>query len=142
MRTCRRCGTFACAECVGSDGTLCAACERRVALAPKPARPWRWALLVGAVPFAIWVVVSSVLNYLRPDLIQPMLDHTFGYVLIRAVTFLLGANVLVVRLLLSIPQPALRRGLVIALELVAVLGAVFVPLFAPIVFAFLFGNAA
>ena len=32
------------------------------------------------------LILGMVLNYMRPDLMQPMLDHIFGYVLVGLIT--------------------------------------------------------
>lgn len=140
MLTCRRCGTFVCAERVAADGLTCTACERRAQLAPKPGRPWLWSLAAGALPLAAFIVVGTAVSWLRPDLVQPLFDRPFGYLLIVAALFLTGVNVFATRLLLLIRRRALGVGLIVTMQLVAVSVAVFVALFAPVVFAFMFGD--
>ena len=39
--------------------------------------------LQGWVVAAMPLILGLVLNYMRPDLMEPMLDHWFGYVLVR-----------------------------------------------------------
>jgi tight adherence protein B len=55
-----------------------------------------------------WVVASMplflgiVLNYLRPDLMEPMLDHWFGYILIAAIAIMETLGILLIRKIVAI----------------------------------------
>jgi hypothetical protein len=109
-------------------------------LDPKVARPWLWSLGGGALPLFAYFGLSMILNFMRPDLMRPMLDHIFGFLLISAVVFLSCVNLFVTRLLLLVRHAGVRLGLVLVFQLLAVFGAVFVALFAPIIFAFMFGD--
>jgi tight adherence protein B len=54
--------------------------------------------VVGAMP----LVLGVVLNYMRPDLMQPMLDHIFGYVLVFAIIVMEVLGMLVIRRIVNI----------------------------------------
>jgi tight adherence protein B len=54
--------------------------------------------VVGAMP----LVLGVVLNYMRPDLMQPMLDHIFGYVLVSAVVVMETMGMLIIRRIVNI----------------------------------------
>ncbi len=54
--------------------------------------------VVGAMPLALGVV----LNYMRPDLMQPMLDHWFGYVLVAAIILMEVMGLLLIRRITNI----------------------------------------
>jgi tight adherence protein B len=55
-----------------------------------------------------WVVASMpvalffVLSYLRPDLVEPMMDHWFGYVLIAAIAVMEVLGMLIIRKIVNI----------------------------------------
>ncbi len=94
------------------------------------------ALVLGLLPVALWLV----LNFMRPDLLAPMLDHVFGYVA-TTVELLLVSGSLVAYLAAALQE---RAGARVGLQLVGVLlftlPAVFLVLFGPIVFAFMYGG--
>jgi tight adherence protein B len=52
------------------------------------------------------LLLGVVLNYMRPDLMQPMLDHIFGYVLVAAIMLMEIMGVLLIR---RIPTSTSRR---------------------------------
>lgn len=54
--------------------------------------------VVGAMP----LVLGMVLNYMRPDLMQPMLDHLFGYVLVAAICVMEILGMLIIRRIVNI----------------------------------------
>ncbi len=54
--------------------------------------------VVGAMP----LVLGLVLNYMRPDLMQPMLDHIFGYVLVGAIVVMEALGMLIIRRIVNI----------------------------------------
>jgi tight adherence protein B len=54
--------------------------------------------VVGAMP----LVLGVVLNYMRPDLMQPMLDHIFGYLLVLAIIVMEVLGMLVIRRIVNI----------------------------------------
>jgi hypothetical protein len=106
--------------------------------ATSPAwRPWIAPTVVTVLPPGLFVV----LTFLRPDLIRPMLDHLFGYVLVSVTTVLsLLGGVLVGLWSLGTLE---SKGLRLTSGLLGVVGctlpALFLILFGPIVFTFLFG---
>lgn len=95
------------------------------------------ALVLGGLPILLFVV----LNFMRPDLMRPMLDHVFGYVWVAAVTsFTVGSTGLylvgaLVRFQRRTPRVILALG-----GLACTLPALLLVLFGPIVFAFMYGN--
>jgi tight adherence protein B len=48
------------------------------------------------------IVLGFVLNYLRPDLMEPMLDHWFGYILIGAIAVMEALGILIIRKIVNI----------------------------------------
>jgi tight adherence protein B len=54
--------------------------------------------MVSAMP----LLLGLVLNYMRPDLIQPMLQHLFGYVLVGIVLVMEGLGFLLIRRIVNI----------------------------------------
>ncbi len=54
--------------------------------------------IVAAMPLALGVV----LNYMRPDLMGPMLDHWFGYVLVGAICLMEIMGILIIRRIVNI----------------------------------------
>ncbi len=56
----------------------------------------------GWVVASMPVVLGFVLNYLRPDLMEPMLDHWFGYVLIAAIAVMEVLGILIIRKIVNI----------------------------------------
>jgi tight adherence protein B len=58
--------------------------------------------LQGWVVAAMPLVLGLVLNYLRPDLIGPMLGHLFGYVLVAAIVVLETLGILWIRRIVQV----------------------------------------
>jgi tight adherence protein B len=58
--------------------------------------------LQGWVVSAMPVVLGMVLNYMRPDLMQPMLDHIFGYILVAAIALMEIMGILIIRRIVNI----------------------------------------
>ena len=54
--------------------------------------------VVGSMP----LILGMVLNYMRPDLMQPMLDHIFGYVLVGAIVVMDVLGMLIIRRIVNI----------------------------------------
>lgn len=54
--------------------------------------------VVGSMP----LILGMVLNYMRPDLMQPMLDHIFGYVLVGAIVVMEVLGMLIIRRIVNI----------------------------------------
>jgi tight adherence protein B len=54
--------------------------------------------VVGAMP----LILGMVLNYMRPDLMQPMLDHIFGYILVSAIVVMETMGMLIIRRIVNI----------------------------------------
>jgi len=54
--------------------------------------------IVAAMPLALAVV----LNFMRPDLMQPMLGHPFGYVLVAAIAILETLGILWIRRIVQV----------------------------------------
>ena len=96
------------------------------------------AIALGVLHLALWVV----LNFMRPDLIAPMLDHVFGYVITAVELLLVSLGVLVFLVAGLQTGSGTRIGLQIAGFLLCTLRALFLVLFGPIVFAFMYGNAS
>jgi len=53
--------------------------------------------LQGWIVAAMPLVLGCVLNYLRPDLMKPMLEHPFGYVLVATICVMEGLGILWIR---------------------------------------------
>lgn len=58
--------------------------------------------LQGWVVSAMPLILGVVLNYMRPDLMQPMLDHWFGYVLVAAIILMEILGVIIIRRITNI----------------------------------------
>lgn len=54
--------------------------------------------IVAALPLALGVV----LNYMRPDLMEPMMDHIFGYILVAIIMIMEVLGILVIRKIVNI----------------------------------------
>ena len=93
------------------------------------------AIALGCAP----LVLAVVLNFMRPDLIAPMLDHIFGYVLVATTTVLVMGGVLVQLVAALQTSTGTRIGLSVAAFLLLTLPALGLVLFGPIVFAFMYG---
>lgn len=58
--------------------------------------------LQGMVVASLPLVLGVVLNFMRPDLMQPMLDHMFGYVLVAIIVTMEILGVLLIRRIVNI----------------------------------------
>ena len=47
-------------------------------------------------------ILGMVLNYMRPDLMGPMMDHWFGYVLVTVIAIMEVLGVLIIRRIVNI----------------------------------------
>ncbi len=56
----------------------------------------------GWVVAAMPVVLGFVLNYMRPDLMEPMLDHMFGYILIAMIAIMEVLGIIIIQKIVSI----------------------------------------
>jgi tight adherence protein B len=54
--------------------------------------------VVGAMP----IILGVILNYMRPDLMQPMLDHWFGYLLVTMIMVMEIMGMLIIRRITNI----------------------------------------
>jgi hypothetical protein len=93
-------------------------------------------IVLGCLPLGLWLA----LNYVRPDLIAPMLQHVFGYA-ITAVELLCVLGGLVVYVVAATQRTAgARIGISIAAFFVCTLPAALMMIFGPVVFAFMYGG--
>ena len=58
--------------------------------------------LQGWVVASMPAVLGMVLNYMRPDLMEPMLNHVFGYVLVLAICIMEVLGLLIIRRIVNI----------------------------------------
>ena len=58
--------------------------------------------LQGWVVSAMPLILGVVLNYMRPDLMQPMLEHIFGYILVLAIILMEILGILLIRRITNI----------------------------------------
>jgi tight adherence protein B len=58
--------------------------------------------LQGWVVAAMPAILGMVLNYMRPDLMEPMMDHWFGYVLVTIIAIMEVLGVLIIRRIVNI----------------------------------------
>lgn len=56
----------------------------------------------GWVVAAMPLILGMVLNWMRPDLMQPMFEHVFGYVLIVGVLLMEGLGIFLIRRIVNI----------------------------------------
>lgn len=56
----------------------------------------------GYVVAAMPLVLGVVLNYMRPDLMEPMMDHWFGYILVAAVFVMEVLGMFIIRKIVNI----------------------------------------
>jgi hypothetical protein len=94
------------------------------------------AVALGVLPLGLW----TMLNFMRPDLMAPMLDHVFGYVITGVELLLVSLGVLVFLVAGLQTGSGTRIGLQIAGFLLCTLPALFLVLFGPVAFAFMYGN--
>lgn len=94
------------------------------------------AIALGVLPVGLW----TMLNFMRPDLMAPMLDHVFGYVITGVELLLVSLGVLGFLVAGLQTGAGTRIGLQIGGFLLCTVPALFLVLFGPIVFAFMYGN--
>ena len=96
------------------------------------------AIVFGTLPVWLWFV----LNFMRPDLLAPMLDHVFGYIITVAEALLTLLALLAYLVVVAAKRQSRGRriGLSIAAALLCTVPALLLVLFGPIVFAFMHGN--
>jgi tight adherence protein B len=82
--------------------TLSSTIRERFRLEGKIAALTAQGKLQGWVVAAMPLVLGVVLNYMRPDLMQPMLDHIFGYILVTAIIIMEAMGILVIRRITNI----------------------------------------
>ncbi|PTL76138.1 type II secretion system F family protein [Vitiosangium sp. GDMCC 1.1324] len=58
--------------------------------------------LQGWVVAAMPAILGIVLNYMRPDLMEPMMDHWFGYVLVTVIAIMEVLGVIIIRRIVNI----------------------------------------
>ena len=58
--------------------------------------------LQGWVVAAMPAILGMVLNYMRPDLMEPMLDHWFGYVLVTIIAIMELLGIFIIRRIVNI----------------------------------------
>ncbi|MEN9796850.1 MAG: hypothetical protein RL653_546 [Pseudomonadota bacterium] len=58
--------------------------------------------LQGWIVASMPLVLGMVLNYMRPDLMQPMLEHIFGYVLVFVIAVMEILGILIIRRIVNI----------------------------------------
>jgi hypothetical protein len=115
--------------------------DREMSTTPDapPSPPGARAVITSVVWGMSPVSLFFVLNYMRPDLMAPMLDHVFGYTLARGVGLVVLIST-VIYVFALFRTKRWRIALTIGGSLLCTLPALFAVLFGPIVFAFMFGN--
>ena len=58
--------------------------------------------LQGWVVAAMPAILGLVLNYMRPDLMEPMMDHIFGWILVLVIMIMEALGVLIIRRIVNI----------------------------------------
>ncbi|HYO65378.1 MAG TPA: type II secretion system F family protein [Archangium sp.] len=58
--------------------------------------------LQGWVVAAMPAILGVILNYMRPDLMEPMMDHWFGYVLVTVIAIMEVLGVIIIRRIVNI----------------------------------------
>ncbi len=58
--------------------------------------------LQGWIVASMPLILGVVMNYMRPDLMQPMLDHWFGYILVGAIVLMEIMGILIIRRIVNI----------------------------------------
>ncbi len=94
------------------------------------------AITLGCIP----LVLAVVLNFLRPDLMRPMLGHVYGYGLMGAELMLIVGGMCIFVVAALQRGWGTRVGVALAGLALCTFPAVLLLLFGPIVFAFMFGN--
>jgi len=150
--SCRRCGRFACQECASKVQErhcgLCPECAERANEQALKRRMRRWQKVVLGGAIAGPTALALVLAFMRRDLLEPMLDHWFGYLVVGASSLLVGTQAIVLFLFFSLFNRRAAQSdtsptgpsvaLSVASGLLCTLPVVFLVLFGPIVFRFVF----
>ncbi|EAU65580.1 type II secretion system F family protein [Stigmatella aurantiaca] len=58
--------------------------------------------LQGWIVASMPAVLGMVLNSMRPDLMEPMMDHMFGYVLVTVIAIMEILGILIIRRIVNI----------------------------------------
>jgi len=58
--------------------------------------------LQGWIVAALPLLLGLVMNWMRPDLMQPMFDHAFGYILVGIIIFMEVLGILIIRKIVNI----------------------------------------
>jgi len=58
--------------------------------------------MLAAIVSAMPLVLGIVFNYMRPDLMDPMMDHWFGYVLVTIIAIMEVLGVIIIRRIVNI----------------------------------------
>ncbi len=82
--------------------TLSTTIRERFRLVGKIAALTAQGKLQGWVVSAMPLILGMVLNYMRPDLMEPMLDHIFGYILVAVIMVMEVMGVLIIRRITNI----------------------------------------
>jgi hypothetical protein len=93
------------------------------------------------VPLAVFGGVSLVLASLRPDLAGPCWKHLFGMLVMVVMVIVSAVTGSLTRLVFWSPRPGVRVMVGLLIQAVAVFLTVLIAVFAPIVFAFMYGQA-
>jgi len=56
----------------------------------------------GWIVAALPLLLGVVLNYMRPDLMEPMMDHIFGYILVGLILIMEAMGILIIRKIVNI----------------------------------------
>jgi tight adherence protein B len=56
----------------------------------------------GWIVAALPLLLGVVLNYMRPDLMEPMMDHIFGYVLVALILIMEALGIVIIRKIVNI----------------------------------------
>jgi hypothetical protein len=103
-------------------------------------RPSNVALSVSAAAGLVPLFLATVLNALRPDLLAPMLDHAFGRVAVALLVLFAAVGTLCFVAACFARETSARVILRVVAVVVGVLPGCALALFAPIVFAFMYGS--
>lgn len=124
---------------------------------PRPStKCWRVALgrshfVVAGSAAVMPIALAALLNYMRPDLTAPLLDHPWGALVVSVIVFLdgLGPAVMLlgwwlVQRFVNQERRTLRRFLTFGVGsgamLLFTLPAIFLVLFSPVAFVFMYGG--
>jgi tight adherence protein B len=56
----------------------------------------------GWIVAALPLLLGLVLNYMRPDLMEPMMDHIFGYILVALILIMEALGIFIIRKIVNI----------------------------------------